>query len=189
LITCAWIETSSAETGSSQTMNFGLEADLEQQVGDALLAFAGGGGELVDDEGFAEDRADRHARIERGERVLEHDLDVAPHRPQVVAAKTKHVPTVEDDFAFARFDQAHHAARGGGFAAAGFADQAERLASFHRKGDAVHRMDPRDLARQQPALDGKMLLETGDAQQRFAAFRLADRKLVHGTAPRWQAMR
>ena len=26
LITCAWIETSSAETGSSQTMSFGLTA-------------------------------------------------------------------------------------------------------------------------------------------------------------------
>jgi len=38
-------------------------------------------------------------------------------------------------------------------------------------------------------LDGKMLLETGDAEQRLAAFRLAHGKLAHGTAPKWHAMR
>ena len=38
LITCAWIETSSAETGSSQTISFGLD---RERAGDAdALALA-----------------------------------------------------------------------------------------------------------------------------------------------------
>ena len=122
----------------------------------------------MDGEGFAKDRADGHARIERGERVLEHDLHVAPHGAQVAAGKAKHVLSVKGDLAFAGFDEAQHAARRGRLAATGLADQSERFAAVDRKRHAVHRVNAPDLARKQAALDGKMLLQAGDAQQGFA---------------------
>ena len=108
-MTCAWTETSSAETGSSQTMISGLsasaagdadalalaagelvrvavdvlgvEADHVQQVLRPRLAVALRRDLGVDLERLADDVADRHARVERGVRVLEHHLDVAAQLP------------------------------------------------------------------------------------------------------------
>ncbi len=103
----------------------------------------------MDGEGFAKDRADGHARIERRERVLEHDLHVAPHGAQVAAGKAKHVLAVKGDLAFAGFDEAQHAARRGGLAATGLADQSQRFAAVDRKRHAVHGVNAPDLARKQ----------------------------------------
>ena len=50
----------------------------------------------------------------------------------------------------------------------------ERLAAIDRERYSVHRIDASDLARQQAAQHRKMLLQVGDAQQRFA----------HATSPR-----
>ena len=91
--------------------------------------------------------------------------------------------SVKDDLAFAGFDEAQHAARRGGLAATGLADQSERFAAVDRKRHAVDRVNAPDLARQQAALDGKMLLQPGDAQQGFA------HALAPCVSPRWQAMR
>ena len=133
----------------------------------------------MDDEDFAKDRPDGHARIERGEGVLENDLHVAPHRAQVSAAKAQHVLPVEHDLARAGFDEAQDAASCGRLAAARFTNQSQGFAAIDGEGHAVHRMNTPDLSRQQARLDGKMLLEIADAQQGFA----------HGISPRWQAMR
>ena len=119
----------------------GLQPDLDQQARHAVVPLAGRGGELVDDQGFAEDRADRHARIERGERVLEDDLHVAPHGAQIVAAEAAARPARRRRSRRGGLDQAQHAAARGGFAAAGFADQSERLAAIDRKRHAVDRVD------------------------------------------------
>ena len=103
-----WIETSSAETGSSATMSFGFERERAGD-GDALALAAGelvrvarrGGlgqadeakqlatrtralgarADAVHVERLADDRADLVARVERAERVLEDDLHVAPPAP------------------------------------------------------------------------------------------------------------
>ena len=100
---CAWIETSSALTGSSQTMNFGshgqrpgdadplplpagelvriavvcvrVHAHLVQELEYAVL-FVLAFGQVVDAEGFADDAAHGHAGVERGIGVLENDLHV-----------------------------------------------------------------------------------------------------------------
>ena len=55
---------------------------------------------------------------------------------------------LEPDFACRRLDQAQDAAAGGRFAAAGFADQAERLAGADLEADVVDGVHPIDLARQ-----------------------------------------
>ena len=116
-MTCAWTETSSAETGSSQTIELGLQ---RERAGDAdALALAAG--ELVriavaharaqarpcssssavrsrrapavpsavEPERLADDVADRHARVERGERVLEDDLHVAPQAAQLAPRQAR----------------------------------------------------------------------------------------------------
>ncbi len=157
----------------------GFQPDLDQQARHPLFALAGGCGQLVDDEGLAKDIADGHARIERGKGILEDELHVAPHGAQIAAAEIEHVLPVKADLAGARFDEAQDAAGRGGLAAAGFADQSQRFTPVDGKGHAVHGMHQRDLAREEPTLDGKTLGEVGDADQR----------LVHGAAPRWQAMR
>ena len=103
LTICAWIETSSAETGSSQTMQL-RPVDHGARDADALALAAGEFVRVAVDllrqqpdlghhrldarapilgayqlrvEGaqrLGDDLADRHARIERGERILEDDL-------------------------------------------------------------------------------------------------------------------
>jgi hypothetical protein len=108
LMTCAWMETSSAETGSSSDDEVGVEGERAGD-GDALALAAGefvrvavarrrrgrptwsqqrrrrgrgasAAARAVDAQRLGDDVADGHARVERGERVLEDDLDVAARR-------------------------------------------------------------------------------------------------------------
>ena len=61
----------------------GLQADRLEQFDHAIgERTASSRRELVDGQRLADDRADRHARIERGERVLEDDLHVAAERAE-----------------------------------------------------------------------------------------------------------
>ena len=110
LTTCAWIDTSSAETGSSATISFGLQ---RERAGDAdALALAAGelvrvavvvlrveadqlqqvlhraldavlGLDVLDPERRADDRADGVPRVQRRVRVLEDHLHVAAQRAQL----------------------------------------------------------------------------------------------------------
>ena len=66
-------------------MYSGAQADFVEQLPHARVG-RGALGDLVDRQSFAHDRADGHARIERRERILEDDLDLAaqlPHRARV----------------------------------------------------------------------------------------------------------
>ena len=74
---------------------------------------------------------------------------------------------VEHHAAGVRLDQAHQQPRGGGFAAAGFADDAEGLALADGERHVVHRLHGGDLAVQQSAAHRKMLAQTFDKQQRL----------------------
>ena len=153
---CAWIETSSAETGSSQTISRGLQdhragdADalalaarelvrvavdhLRRQAGlrhhlaharpDRVPAEAG----LVGGERLGDAVADRHARIEAGERVLEDDLHRAPAAAQRLAVERGEVLAEPQHAARGRLDQAQDRAAERRLAAAALADHAQRLA-------------------------------------------------------------
>ena len=169
LMIWAWIETSSAETGSSQTTSFGLQ---RQRPGDAdPLALAAGElgreavvvlgvqpdqlhqllhpplavgavGDAVDGERVADDRADAAARVQRAVRVLEDHLHLAPQRR---AARRGTSWLMSRPSKTTRPDvrscRPGHAAGQRGLAAAGLADQAEGLAprSTRRRLHAVHR--------------------------------------------------
>ena len=185
---CAWIETSSAETGSSPTISFGLE---RQRAGDAdALALAAG--ELVRvvapsapaQADALEQRGDalaallaaRRCRarcsgsptispadmrgIERRVRILEDDLHLPAVGPQSRLAQARDVLAVKPDAAGGRLDQPQHGAADRRLAAAALADQAERLAALDREADAVDRDRPCPALRaQQALLDREMLLE------------------------------
>ena len=172
-MTWAWIDTSSADTGSSQMISLGstasarampmrwrwppenslriaghvvrAQADGLQQLDDALFELLPGFGQPVNDQRLADDRADIHARIERSIRVLKDDLDVAAQQAKFIGPQRPNILAFKMDLARGRFDQAKHAASGGRFAAAGFADQTKRFAAVDMKIDAVHRMDAAGL--------------------------------------------
>ena len=54
-----------------------------------------GPGNREPDQRLGDDVGDRHARIERAERVLEHDLHVAPEPAQLMWTTRRHRSTVE----------------------------------------------------------------------------------------------
>src|SRR6185437_1505804 len=123
-------------------------------------------GETMDAEGFADNVARAHARIERGKRILEHDLHLAPDRAHFRLAETRDVLSVDADFARCRLDQPQHAARHRRFAATGFADQPQRLADVDREAHAVDGMHGADLAAEHPGPHRIMLDEVVDLEQR-----------------------
>jgi hypothetical protein len=123
--TCDWIETSSADTGSSATIelrlqherardpdplalaaaelvrvavgSLGAQADALEHVGDELVAVAPR--HAVDREPLADELLDRHPRVERADGVLEDDLHVAARGLQLDRDERRHVGALEEDLA------------------------------------------------------------------------------------------
>ena len=121
-----------------------------------------GGGHSVD-AGAEGDLLDRGvARVERGVAVLEHHLHVAAQFPQAESAVADRV-AVQDDAPRVGRDQVHQQPGGGGFAAAGLADDAQGLALQDIEAHVVHRLDARGH-RAQGAAQGEVLAEAADAE-------------------------
>ncbi len=102
---------------------------------------------LMEPQRLADLRADRQDRIERRHRLLEDHRDlVAAHKPHRLVVETQQVAAAErhgtaDDAAGWLRDQAHDGERRHALAAAGFADDGERLAAAQRERHVVHRLD------------------------------------------------
>src|SRR5262249_8101326 len=124
-------------------------------------------GNLVDREPFANDRSDRHARIQRRERILENHLDPSAELPHLARAQLGELDAVELDRSGRRLDQAKNHAACRGLAATGFADEAERLTGHHVERDVLHGADDAVLASEHSALDRKMLDEITNREQRL----------------------
>ena len=103
------------------------QGDQVQHVGHPARPF-GAVAEAVDGVCLGDDGADRLARIERTERVLEDDLQVSPSPAQRFATELRELGALVHDGSVRRFQQSQKQATERGFAAAGFADQAERFA-------------------------------------------------------------
>ena len=88
---------------------------------------------------FAERLSHGHPRIERAVGILERHLDAAVIAATVGALQRQHVLAVEADASAAGFVKPHETARQGRLAAAGFADDAERLAARTSKLDVLER--------------------------------------------------
>lgn len=93
----------------------------------------------MDDQRLFQELADRHARVERSEWVLKHDLHAPAERTKRLAAQVMDVGAFETDRAGRRLDQPHYEARGGGFAASGLTYQSQGLTTVQRKRDAIDR--------------------------------------------------
>ena len=134
---------------------------------------------LVRDQRLGDDVAYGHARTERGKRVLEHDLHAAPLLAQPFRVESREVLAEPDDAARARLDQTEHGAAECRLAAAGFADDAERLAGMQLEAYAIDRLERHKAPPQQAAdRDREMHREVLDAEQRRA----------HASRSRWQAL-
>src|SRR2546427_1860743 len=121
LMTCAWMETSSAEIGSSHTMNSGstasardadalplsarelvriaigevrVEAHDAQQLLHAL-GLLPASCQVMDLERLADDVAHRHPRVQRGVRILEDHLHPPAHPAHLLAAERGELDAVE----------------------------------------------------------------------------------------------
>jgi hypothetical protein len=113
----------------------GRQPDQLEQLGDARGGFARRP-QIVEADRLGEGLADGQARIERAVGILEHHLDAAVIAPPRGAFEGQHVLAVELDAAAFRLVEAHEAAGERRLAAAGFADDAEGLASPHLEAHA-----------------------------------------------------
>jgi hypothetical protein len=123
----------------------------------------------VDRERLHDGLGDGEPRIERSERVLEHDLHAAAHRPHLALRERRDVDPFEPHRSGARLDQSQQQAAGGRLAAARFADQTERLAARDREIDAVDRTGRRLVA--QPSAAREVLGQARRFDQRAHAAR------------------
>ena len=94
---------------------------------------------------LADDAADRVARVQRGERILEDHLHAPPERTHIPFAELRDVLPVEDDATAGRVVEAQDRSADGRLPAAGLAHEPERLAALDRQRDAVHRLDVADV--------------------------------------------
>src|SRR5689334_14344055 len=103
-------------------------------------------------ETLGDDLTDRHARTQGAKGILEHDLHVAAERAHGLEFQSldllaqKHNRPVGGD-------QPQQRKTERGFAGAGFAHDAQRLALAYRETDAIHGLDMTDDGTEQPALD------------------------------------
>ena len=104
-------------------------------------------------------RAHAVARVERLERVLEHDLDAAAHVERPLPGRARDGDAIERDLPGGRLVQPGDAAPDRRLAAAGLADQRDAAARLDGERDAVDRRPRRPAA----AVAG---LEPGDHEQR-----------------------
>ncbi len=142
------------------------KADAREQRRHLLLALLGVG-DAVDQQRLAHDVARRHARVERGERVLEDDLHLPPVGPQLGLRQADDLLALDLDRARGRLDEAQHGAAGRRLAAAATRPPGPSVSpAAYGEGDAVHRIDLADRAAQQALLHREVLLEVLDLDAR-----------------------
>ena len=151
-----------------------LEADHVHDPLDPGRPLAGGP-HAVDPEALADALADRGARVERAEWVLEDDLHPPPVPLQGGAVEARDVDAVEGDRPGRRLDEAEQEASDGRLAAAGLPDEAKGLAVADLEAHPVHGPDQPDGAHQQAALDREVLHEVLDDDEGRAVGRAGTR--------------
>ena len=127
--------------------------------------------ESVDPEPLADAVGDRRPRVEARVRVLEDDLDPPAIRLEGRTLEGRQLDAIETDRARSRLDEAKDQATDCGLAAAGLADEAERLAAPDVEVDAIDGLDRPDLPLEDPAADRKVLDEVPDLDERLASAR------------------
>ena len=114
-------------------------------------------------------KADGDARVQRGKRVLEDELDIAAQPLQRAGGQVANVLPAKLDHAALAFDQAQQRAAGGRFAATRFADQRQRFAGPDVKADFFNRVNAACNTAQKPAAHIKASHQILHPQDRRAA--------------------
>ncbi|MPM69170.1 hypothetical protein SDC9_116114 [bioreactor metagenome] len=132
-----------------------VEPNEIKQLHDAVPALLGILRQMVDIDGLAHDIAHRHAGVQAGVGILEHDLHLPPVRKHVHMGDV--FPVVKN-LAAGGFVEAQQGAARGGLAAAGFSHEAQGLALIDIEGHVVNSLDDPFL-KQPSAAHGEKLLQ------------------------------
>ena len=144
------------------------QADDREQLPHARSA-SRAGRELVGADRLADDAADRVPRVQRRVGILEDHLHPSPQRAQLALVEPRDLLAVEDDPAVDRLVEAEDRPPDGRLAAAGLADEAERLPAPDLERDVVDGADVADVAvEQDAALDREVDLQPVDLDERRA---------------------
>src|SRR5262249_49286960 len=136
---------------------------------------------------LADDVAHLEARVQRGIRVLEHDLQFAAMRPHLAPRQLVDPLAVEPDLAGCRFDQLQDRLAGGRLAAAALADEAPGLALGDIEGDAIDRVHLSDGLLQDTLLDREVLDQAAHRQQGcFSPARRSNLAHARATCSEWK---
>src|SRR5437868_15362889 len=95
----------------------------------------------MDRQRTADDFAYALARVERGERILEHDLHRFAHRSELAGVEGQHVLPAEEHAAAVRRDQTRDEPRRGRLSTSALANQPNRLTLCDADADAVNRVE------------------------------------------------
>ena len=101
--------------------------------------------EVMDLDRLADDVADGHARVQGGVGVLEDHLHAAAHLPHLLSGERRQLGPVELHRSGRRLVELEDRPAGRRLAAAGLADEAERLALLDEEVDPVDRAHRTDL--------------------------------------------
>ena len=142
----------------------GLQADEPEGRVDATLALPGG--HALHPQPLGDAVADGGPRVERGERVLEHDLHLGPHPAQLRARRRQEILALVAQRAGVRIQEAQQQAPQGALAAPRLPHEAEHLARPHVEVDVGHGVDPPLGPAQRPAADGERLHQAAGLEQR-----------------------
>ena len=115
---------------------------------------------------FRQDVAHPHAGVEAAVGILKHHLHAPPQRAQGGRGHVVDARAVQDHLAAGQPEQPQHRLADGGFAAARFAHQRQRLALRDVEGHAIHRIDIAGGAAEEAAAQREVLLEVVDLKYR-----------------------
>lgn len=128
-----------ASASSAPAMPTCSEVALLQPVAGQLQALFRIAADAVQQHRLAQDLRHGEARVERGVRVLEHDLDAALVVAQPPRRQRQHVLALEQHPSGAGLLQPHQRQPQRALAAAGFADDAQRASAHQGERHPVHR--------------------------------------------------
>jgi len=150
------------------------EADALDELAGPLPALGRGVADAVDAHGFDEGLLDGVAGVQRGERVLEDHLRVAPERPELAPGELREVLAAEVHRAAGQLEELEGRPRERALATAALADEPDGAAGPDSQVDAVDGADPSHLlvrpeASQESVALGEVLLHPLEAEHGLAA--------------------
>ena len=154
--------------GKAQGVLPGQAHIVEQIIG--LFLALGFGHPGVDQHGFHDDIQAGHARIQRGEGILEDDLELAAKLAHLFFLDGSDILALVQNAARGGVQKPDQEPAGGGLSAAGFAHQAQGFAVHNFKGQPVDRLDHQLFGAQGVALGDKMLGQIPGLDQHIALY-------------------